>query len=236
MSDQVARSPTTGVIGEALRLYRAHWRHLVGIALLVYLVVGLLSLVLTAALGTVGAIVAAVLSLVGVFWLQGALVRAVEDVRDGRADLSIKATLEDARQHLGRITMAGLLAGLGIALGFVLLIVPGLFLVTIWSVLIPVIVLEGRGVGEAFGRSRSLVSGHGWSVFGAIILAWLVLVLAGIVVSLVTAPFTDETAAFLADLIGGTITGPFVVLVVTLIYHRLRGLEGQGPQSATSAT
>ncbi len=99
---------------------------------------------------------------------------------------------------------------------------PGLYLVTIWSVLIPVIVLEGSGVTDAFGRSRELVSGHGWNVFGVIVLAWLVLIAVSIVIAIVTAPFGETVGAFIADLISGTITGPFVALVMTVLYYRLR--------------
>ena len=52
------------------------------------------------------------------------------------------------------LLVAGLLAGICIALGFVLLIVPGLVLLTIWAVIAPVIVIERTGALEAFGRSR----------------------------------------------------------------------------------
>ena len=44
----------------------------------------------------------------------------------------------------------------------------GLVLLTWWILIIPVIVLEGTRAGEAFSRSRELVRGHGWSVFGVI--------------------------------------------------------------------
>lgn len=226
MSDHSATSPTEGVISEAFQLCKDHWQHLVTIAAIVYLAVGLASLVLTATLGVVGAFVAAVLGIVGVFWLQGALVRAVEDVRDGRVDLSIAETFDGVKPDIGRIAGAGILAGLGITIGLVLLIVPGLYLVTIWSVLIPVIVLEGTGVGAAFTRSRELVSGQGWNVFGVIILSWLILVLAGIVIGILTSPFGEEAGTFLGDLISGAITGPFVASVMTIVYYRLRGRSG----------
>ena len=57
-----------------------------------------------------------------------------------------------------------------------LLIVPGLFLLTIWAVTAPAIVVERRGAIEAFGRSHELVRGEGWTVFGAIVVAFLILI------------------------------------------------------------
>ena len=82
-------NPTSGVIGEAWEIFKAHWRHLVTIALVVYLAVALINLVLVALLTWVGAIIGAIISLIALFWVQGALVRAVDDIRDGRADLTL---------------------------------------------------------------------------------------------------------------------------------------------------
>ena len=56
-----------------------------------------------------------------------------------------------------------------------LLIVPGLVLMTWWVLIIPVVVLERTSAGAAFGRSRELVRGYGWNVFGVIVLTLLVL-------------------------------------------------------------
>ena len=78
-----------------------------------------------------------------------------------------------------------LLAGLGIAVGFVLFIVPGLFLMTIWAAVAPVVVLERPGVFAAFGRSRELVRGHGWTVLGALALVFLIVLAAGVVAGIV---------------------------------------------------
>ena len=59
-----------------------------------------------------------------------------------------------------KLIVVGILAGIAIAIGFVLLIIPGLFLITIWSVIVPVIVIERTGVFDSFGRSRELVKGQ----------------------------------------------------------------------------
>jgi hypothetical protein len=213
------------VIGEAWAYYKAHWRHLLPIAFIVYLLLALFSLALVALLGWFGLVASIFVALAGVFWLQGALVVAIEDVRDGRADLSIGQTLSRVRPRINTLGIAGLLAALGIMIGLVLLIVPGLVLATWWAVIIPVIMLEGASVGQAFGRSRELVRGHGWSVFGLIVLTFLILIAAGIVLDLILSPLDDSIQTYIGDVLSNTLSAPFVALAFTLAYYRLRSAE-----------
>jgi hypothetical protein len=220
-------SPTEGVISEAWRHFKAHWRHLLPIALVVYVAIAILGALLTIVLGWLGALIAAIVSLVGLFWVQGALVRAVEDIRDGRADLSLGETFNRVRPQLGSIVVAGLLAGLGIVVGLVLLIVPGLVLLTWWAVVIPVVVLEGSSAGAAFGRSRELVRGYGWNVFGVIVLAILLLLGFEIVLSIVLSPLDGWLQSLVSNIVSGTLTTPFIALVWTLLYFRLREAKSQ---------
>jgi hypothetical protein len=217
-------NPTTGVISEAWDHYTKHWKHLLPIAFVVYLIVGLLSL-LFSTLGWIGALLVSAVSIVGLYLMQGALTEAVADVRDGRADLSIGQTLSRVRPRINTLGIAGLLAALGIMIGLVLLIVPGLVLATWWAVIIPVIMLEGASVGQAFGRSRELVRGRGWSVFGLIVLTFLILVAAGIVLDLILSPLDDSIQTYIGDVISNTLSAPFVALAFTLAYYRLRSAE-----------
>jgi hypothetical protein len=214
------------ILGEAWALYRAHWRHLLPIALVVYILLSLLVLLLAGLLGWLGVIAGVFVSLAGVFWLQGALAVAVADIRDGRADLSIRDTLSRVQPRLNTLAVAGLLAAIGITVGLLLLIVPGLVLATWWAVVVPAIVLEGRGVLEAFGRSRELVRGNGWNVFGLIVLTFLVLLGAGIVVGLLLAlalsPLPEWLEQYVSDVVANTLFAPFVALAFTLAYYRLR--------------
>jgi hypothetical protein len=216
-------NPTEGVLSEAWEMYKAHWQHLLTIALAVYAAVAVVSLLLALLLDRWAAgILAALVSLVATFWLQGALVRAVDDIRDGRADLSFAETFGRVRPQLPAIIVAGVLAAIGIIIGLILLIIPGLFLLTRWILIIPVIVLEGRSAGESFGRSRDLVRGHGWNVFGVIVLTILVLLAFRIVLEIVLFPLSNEFQSFLTELIAGTVATPFAVLAWTLLYFRLR--------------
>lgn len=218
-------NPTSGVIGEAWETFKAHWRHLVPIALVVYVAVALISLVLVLLLTWLGAILSFIISLIALFWVQGALVRAVEDIRDGRADMSLGETYERVRPQLPAIIVGGLLAGLGIAFGLVLLIVPGLILLTWWIVIIPVIVLEERSAGEAFSRSRQLVRGHAWSVFGVIVLTILLVIAFNIVLGILLLPVSDWLQSFVSNIVIGTVVTPFVVVTWTTLYYRLRAAK-----------
>jgi hypothetical protein len=225
--------PTEGVLSEAWGLYKAHWRHLLSISFIVYAAVAVINLILVAALTWFGAILGAIISFVALFWVQGALVKAVDDVRDGRADLGLSETFQRVRPQLGSIIVAGILAGLGILLGLILLIVPGLVLLTWWILIIPVIVLENRRAGESFSRSRELVRGYGWSVFGVIVLTILLIIAFYIVLSLVLLPVADWLRSFIQNVVGGALTTPFVATAWTLLYYRLRAAKETPPPPAT---
>ncbi len=221
-------SPTGGVIGEAWDVYKNNLTHLVPIAFIIYLITSLVTLLLVEVAGFLGAIISILLSIVGVYLVQASLVRAVEDLRDGRADLSIGATMSSVASRLGPVVLASIVAGIAIIIGLVLLIVPGLFLLTIWSLIVPVIVLEGRGAFESFGRSQQLVKGYTMNVFGVLVLAFLVLILFGFVLGLVLSPLPDGVQSFVSNLVSGSLTAPFTACVLTLLYFRLRTAKEGG--------
>jgi hypothetical protein len=220
------------VIGEAWSLYKTHWRHLLPISFVVYVGLAIVGSLLAAVLGWLGAVIAALIALVGLFWVQGALAAAVEDIRDGRADLSLGETFDRVRPQLGSIIVAGLLASLGIFFGLVLLIVPGLLLMTWWVVIIPVVALERTPAGSSFGRSRELVRGYGWNVFGVIVLTILALLAFEIVLSIVLSPLSDWLQSLVSNVVSGTLTAPFIALVWTLLYFRL--LQAKSAAAAPS--
>ena len=204
-------------------MYKAHARHLLMIAFVIYLAAAVIAALLALASGTIGALLGSLVEIVAAFLLQATLVKAVQDVRDGRVDMSLGETVRAATPYLGAVAGASILAGIAITIGLILIIVPGLYLITIWAVIVPVIVLEQSGVMASFGRSHELVRGRGWHVFGTLVLAWLILLAVNLILGLIFAALPDALARGLSSVISGTLIAPFIALVVTLVYYRLSG-------------
>ncbi len=71
------------------------------------------------------------------------------------------------------VVLLAIIVFLGTTFGLALFIVPGLILMTLWWVAIPVAVIERPGVLGSLGRSSNLTAGYRWHIF-AIILILLV--------------------------------------------------------------
>jgi hypothetical protein len=125
--------------------------------------------------------------------------------------------------YLGAVIVASLLAGIAIVIGLALIIAPGLYLITIWAVIVPVIVIERSGALASFGRSRELVRGRGWHVFGTLVLVYVILLVVDIVLGLIFSALPHVLGSGLSAVISGTLISPFLALVVTLVYYRLSG-------------
>jgi hypothetical protein len=225
------------VLSEAWALYRRHATHFILISFAIFLVISVITALLSWGLHTVGAIIGLVFSMFGTFLLQAALVKAVQDVRDGRADLSIGETVSAALPYLGSVAVASILASIGIGIGFVLIIVPGLILLTFWSLIVPEIVIGGAGALEAFGRSWRTVRGYAWNVFGVYILVFLILIVGEIVLSLILSALHLPYGwrSFISDLVVNTLVVPYIAAVLTLIYYRLTSAHGGQPEPGQPA-
>ena len=161
------------------------------------------------------------ISLFFMFLLQAALVKAVQDVRDGRVDLDLRGTLSAALPYVLPVAAASILAAIGIVIGFALIIVPGLILLTFWSLIVPYIVLGGSSPLESFRQSWRTVRGFAWHVFGTYVLVFLIYIAVKFVLSLIFSVLPGSGRGFIAELVASTLFTPFIAIVVTLIYYRL---------------
>jgi uncharacterized membrane protein len=120
------------------------------------------------------------------------------------------------------------LVSLGAGLGFMLLIVPGIILWLRWSVAVPVLVQERRGVFGSMKRSRELTKGSRWALFGF----WIILIIAVIVIQLVLSQVVMVFGVTTALILDALVTS--VVSVVTSVAPAVSYVELRQVKEGTS--
>jgi hypothetical protein len=228
----------TEVLHEAFDLYTRFFWRFVATAAVVYIILDLASAFAdrtghrSLAAQLAWTLIALVLSFVGAFWMQGALVEAVSDVRDGRIDTTIGELYARTRPRLPALIAAGIVAGIGIVIGFLLLLVPGLFLLTRWALIPAVIVIEKRSAGDAFDRSWQLTRGYGWTVLGSLLLTFLAFVVTQAIFRAIFTALPRFADIWIGGVVAHSVTTPFIALTGAVLYFRLARLSaGVDPAS-----
>jgi len=211
------------VISEAFENYRNYAGPLLAGALLMIGIAGVISGVLEASDSLLLALLGLIVYIAAGVLYTGYVVKLVQDVRDGRRDHSVEELFESAAPYIRTLILNGILAAIGIGIGLSLLIVPGLILITIWAVVAPAIVVEGAGVIEAFGRSRDLVRENGWPVFGAIVIAYLIVLVVSFVTAGVGDAIADDAGHVILGTIGDILAAPILALVASALFFDLGG-------------
>jgi hypothetical protein len=225
-----------GVISETFSIYGQNLGALLGSAIVVFIVVGLIAGILQAAGGAILILLASAVRIAGNALYTGFVVKLVEDTRDGRRDFGVGDLFSAAAPFIVPLIGFGILFAIGVTIGFVLLVVPGLILLTFWSVGAPAIVVEGVGPIDAFRRSWQLVRGNAWPVFGTLVVVFLIVILIGVVLGAIATPIGDgEAATYVAAIISSALTAPIYAIAVTVLYYDLAGgIVGPGPGVAAT--
>jgi hypothetical protein len=217
------------IIRRTFQIYVDQAPVLMPAAAVVFVISGIFGVLLIAASPGL-AFIALIVSLVATTLFTGMVVELVSDIQDGKRDASASQLLRAASPVLGKLILVGIVAGIGEAIGFILIIVPGLILITIWSVAAPVVVLERPNGLRALGRSRELVRGNGWQVFGVLLLLLIgVGILSEVIVVIASAGGT--AVGLVVRVIVGVLTAPISALAVAVLYFDLLGVHAgaEGP-------
>ncbi len=225
MAEPPARLDVGGVISRVWRIYVDQAPVLMPAAAVVFVFTSILTTVLAKA-GPGPFIVAELVALVAIWLFTGMVVELVADVQDGRRDATPGQLLRGVVPVLGSLILVSIVAGIAIVIGFALIILPGLILLTIWSVAVPVIVVERPAGLGALGRSRALVRGNGWRVFGVIlVLYFLVLVVSG---ALQAAGDSAGTGVgIVVGVVVGVLTRPLPALAQAVLYFDQLSARGE---------
>ena len=176
-----------------------------------------------AAGASLGVLVAALISIVFALFAQGASVFiAVRDAvgRPAKAGEALSFAAGRALPLFGW----GLLAGLMLVIGFLLLVLPGLYLAIVFgAALTGVVVIERQGIGRTF----ALVNNRFWPTAGRLVLICLIAVVYNFVVTFVVTALAGP-GTLVAALLAAVLTLPVSLVsvgVAVVTYAELRNHE-----------
>lgn len=186
------------------------------------------------------------ISLVISLLTMGAITLAAYDVRLGRP-VRIGAYIGRTLTAAPAIIVLGLLLYVMMTFGFVLLVIPGLYLMARYWVLSPAILVERSGF-RGLSRAAELTQGYRWPILSATILMFFVLFLISLVLSAVlgfaAAPGPLGAGAFLTpgyavvllvQAVSAAIQIALLSIFTALLYARLREIkEGLGMEDLAS--
>ncbi len=158
-----------------------------------------------------------------------ACVKAVSDLYlDHPTGVGI--SLRFALRRLPALLWLEILTGVLLALAFVAIVIPGIWLYAAWSVATPALLIEGRRGWGALLRSFRLVRGRWWPTAGVLIVSELMaVILGGAIQALLVGVFLAGGSVVVVALtvslaagIGAILTRPFVSTMRTVLYYDLR--------------
>ena len=231
MTGYAAAAPTGGrvalsatdVLSRAWTLYKRLFLRSIVMAGLVFGAVNIVQAFIRAgAAGRWLGLLVLMLSFAATALLEGGLVEIVRGLHvDGDDDASVPEAFERAGGEFGKLLAVSLLSAFGMALGFLLFVVPGCILMTRWAVAVPVAMLEQGSARDAMKRSGDIVAGNGWCIFRVILGV-------GLLTGVVTIPFVLVSAHaglfgwWLALTLSSMLTAPYAAHAITVAYFLLR--------------
>ncbi|MCA9528732.1 MAG: hypothetical protein KC543_01200 [Myxococcales bacterium] len=227
------------IFDEVLRLYRAHGLTYVMIALIPiapFAAVGApLSAFARSTMESGSQDIALVFALIGasLFWSAlfwgaliplstAALIESLSASYFGER-LGVLESYRRALPRWGALVVTQVLAGLLIFAGFVVFVVPGVYLAAVFMLVSPVVVLESMGLADALRRSKALMTKNVSKGLVLLVAAGLLTSVSGFALTgmLTLLPISPVLTEFLSGLFTA-ITLPVSTGVLVLLYYDLR--------------
>lgn len=238
-------SPVAVLFEKSIEIYKANFGKMIGMVLLPFL--GIIAIVLVAvvflflsgslnsinSVGLMGGMTLIVglllfMAVIGVFYVyivtRGGLFVLV---KDSSKNLSIKQAFNEGKKYAVDIWIIGIVSALFVLLWSMLLIIPGIVASLNYSLALWVYMYEGFTGSKALARSKELIKGYWWAVFGrfmAVVGVYYVIAMILGVLSKIDSGM--EIVFTILDQLVGLAFGPFVIIYSCFIYWDLRKIKG----------
>jgi hypothetical protein len=148
-------------------------------------------------------------------------IHAVVAVGEGRRP-DLRGVALRGVQALPVVAAAEVMANLGIALGLIALVIPGILLAIRWAVVAQAAALENNGWLEALRSSRRMTATHYGHVFVLIAFTGILIAVVSLGARALPLGNTQGVASVAAGIAVDTLTASFAALTLAFLYFDLR--------------
>src|SRR2546428_2183532 len=169
---------------------------------------------------------------------EGIVVKlASEQITKGQVDFG--ASIRFAISRLLSIWALSIIVGIIVFLGALALIIPGIILAIMFSLALPVLLIEKKGVFDSMGRSRELV-GHRWAkTFATFLVLAIIFIIASTIVGAISRPL-GVAGPVVNGLLSAFYQPLFPILLAVYYYSNLARIApvpaAQMPTATSTAT
>lgn len=139
--------------------------------------------------------------------------------------IGIKEAYHAAKPFFWRYVVLSLMIGFVILGGLILLVIPGIIFMVWFSFSYYVLIEEGISGVDAMKRSKSLVSGKWFAVFGRLLVVFIGGIVIGSIFSVLTGMVDQMVGATLISIVGmfaNAVVAPISVAYLYLLYKELK--------------
>lgn len=153
-------------------------------------------------------------------------------------------SLQFAASRIGPLLWLAIICEVLLTIAFILLVIPGIYLLVCWMLALPVLMFEGIGGYGALRRSRELISGYWWTAFGALLVGLIAIIVFYVVLGLILNAIANSSSHIsvilvlggISRIIAGIVTYPIFAAISAVIYIKLRASkEGVAAQDLVAA-
>lgn len=161
-----------------------------------------------------------------------ALIYALMQVMQTGTAPGINESYRFAVSKVIKVLLCTLMVWVLVTLGFVLLVIPGIFLFLAFELVYPIAVLEGGSPTEILNRSYTLTKGYKWNILGATFMMSVMLAVAGAPLTILVAWLAFDAFAFwplqvLAAIVSDILGEATTVLSLVIYLGILRTFESR---------
>lgn len=225
------------LLQESIAIFKTNPQLFIGI----YLIPGLLTLTFTLFINYEGAlhmmqpVSVAIIALLWVAMMVASIFMAIAMIHAVmNPQASVLSAYQSAKPFFWRYIVLSILVSLSILVGFILLIIPAILFFVWFTFSYYVLINENISGIDAMKRSKALVSGRWWAVFGrlvALMLLGLIMGLAFGFIGSLGSMFISEVFFGIVNLVLNAILAPISVAYLYLLYKDLLQTSATEPAS-----